>query len=351
MPQRDLADFASYWELSMKDQDGGLKSPGGLVEEGGVDYSKYLIPWCKGNSVSVDQNTLRHPRDLISMLVENYRSSIYRFDVNPKNRLDHRCGVTYYQLEKMFFEAKTKFTRKYAAGEISPHWLRVERLLSVMLDSGDIAIFSDKNTLDPNQNKILENIRNRGRVADSLQEMDIINSLHRHRDTNGHIRLSRKKGWELYIRDHYGAPSGIEGIVPGNMASFSPPGRTTTMPYPLHLVYAETMARAMSSHKEGKDSVWGKNQTLIREQITDAVIEGNGSYMSLDDFYIIHSRNSAPHMADYTLQRSIGDIAAAKYELKEVENSEPKSWVVYVDTDLTRWRENRRQRDRERGSE
>jgi hypothetical protein len=310
----------------MFDENGKLRNPGGILEEGGVDYAKYLIPWCKGNSVSVDQTTLRHPRDLLSMLVENYRSSLYRVDSGNQRRLDHRCG--------------------HAAGEISPHWLRLERLLQAMLDSGDIAIFSDRNTLNPQQEKILTKIRAQGRLADDMSEMYISDSLHRHRDSHGHIRLSRKKGWELYIRDHYGAPSGVDGIIPGNMASFAPPGRATTMPYPLHLVYAETMARAMS--RDG--NVWGKNQSLIRSEISDIVIDGNGSSLPLDDFYIIHSRNGATHMADYTLQRSIGDLAAAAFRLEDVPNSDPKSWVVHIDPDLIRWRENRRDRERVRDS-
>ncbi len=331
----------------MEDDEGKIRVPGGIIEEGGVDYAKYLIPWCKGNSVSVDQTTLRHPRDLLSMLVENYRSSLYRVDSGNQRRLDHRCGVSFDELVRMFGKSKTKRTRWHAAGDLSPDWLRLERLLQAMLDSGDIAIFSDRNTLNPQQEKILTKIRAQGRLADNMSEMYISEALRRHRDSYGHIRLSRKKGWELYIRDHYGAPSGIDGLIPGNMASFAPPGRATTMPYPLHLVYAETMARAMS--RDG--NVWGKNQSLIRSEISDAVIDGNGSSLPLDDFYIIHSRNGAAHMADYTLQRSIGDLAAAAFRFGEVPNSDPKSWVVHIDPDLIRWRENRRDRDRVRDSQ
>ncbi len=331
----------------MEDDEGKIRVPGGIIEEAGVDYAKYLIPWCKGNSVSVDQTTLRHPRDLLSMLVENYRSSLYRVDSGNQRRLDHRCGVSFDELVRMFGKSKTKRTRWHAAGDLSPDWLRLERLLQAMLDSGDIAIFSDRNTLNPQQEKILTKIRAQGRLADNMSEMYISEALSRHRDSYGHIRLSRKKGWELYIRDHYGAPSGIDGLIPGNMASFAPPGRATTMPYPLHLVYAETMARAMS--RDG--NVWGKNQSLIRSEISDAVIDGNGSSLPLDDFYIIHSRNGAAHMAEYTLQRSIGDLAAAAFRLGEVPNSDPKSWVVHIDPDLIRWRENRRDRDRVRDSQ
>ncbi|SVE07056.1 uncharacterized protein METZ01_LOCUS459910, partial [marine metagenome] len=42
---------------------------------------------------------------------------------------------------------------------------------------------------------------------------------------------------------------------------------------------------------------------------------------------------------------------AAEFELKEVEGSDPKSWDVKVDPMLIRWRENRRDRSRERGDD
>jgi hypothetical protein len=347
VPAQDLADFAEYWNLSMFDESGKTRVPGGLVDEGGVDYGKYLIPWCKGNSVSVDQTTLRHPRDLVSMLVENYRSDIYRCDSRPRKRLDHTCGVTFDDLARMFGKAKTKRTRRHAAGDLSPDWLRLERILQAMLATGDIAIFSSDNTLDPQQDAIVRKIREKGDLADNQQEMYIADSLSQNRGSFGHIRLSRKKGWELYIRDHYGAPSGIDGLIPGNMVGLAPAGKSSTMPYPLHLVYAETMARAMS--RDG--NVWGKNQSVIRREISDAVIDGNGSSLPLDDFYIIHSRNGASHMADYTLQRSIGDLSSARYELNEVPNSDPKMWVVKIDPELIRWRENRRERDRMRDAQ
>ena len=345
MPAQELADFAEYWSLSIFDGDGALRDPGGVAEPRGVDYGKYLIPWCKGNSVSVDQTTLRHPRDLISMLVDNYRADIYRVDMGVQRRLSHRCGVTYDDLIRMFGQSRTKRTRYHAAGDISPTWIRLERILQAMLDSGDIAIFSDGNTVNHKQRKILEKIRSRNRLADNQNEMDICEALRNYRDSNGHLRMSRRKGWELYIRDHYGAPSGVSGMIPGNMAGNRPAGRSTTMPYPLHIVYAETMARAMSR----KGGVWGKNQTLIRSQISDVIIEGNGNSLTLDDFYVIHSRNAASHMADFTLQRSVGDLASAQYRLVEVIGSSPRSWIVEVDPELIRWRENRRERDRERG--
>ncbi len=346
MPARELQDFVTYWNLSMFNPPGSdnLRIPGGVPGEGGVDYNEYLIPWCKGNSVSVDQTTLKHPRDLISMLVENYRSDIYRVDSNMKKRLDYHSGVTFDNLVAMFGEPIAKGRR---IGKISKDWIRIEQILGQMLIFGDIAIFSDEGrTLNRAQNRISENIRNRGYIAETREDMNngIVGALEATRNQSGHIRLSRKKGWELYIRDHYGTPSGIDGHIPGNMAGNAPPDRRKTMAHPLHLVYAETIARAMS--RDG--AVWGKNQTIIREQISDAVIDGNGHSLPLDDFYLIHSRNAAAHMADHTFQRSIADLASAEYKLEEVPNSNPKAWVVKLDPDMVRWRMNRRDRDRGR---
>ena len=56
-------------------------------------------------------------------------------------------------------------------------------------------------------------------------------------------------------------------------------------------------------------------------------------------------------MADYYLTRSVGDQTAAEFDLKEVEGSDPKSWVVKVDPLLIRWRELARDRSRERGGD
>ena len=344
MPAQDLADFAEYWNLSMFNSDGTEKQPGGNPDNGGVDYSEYLIPWCKGNSVSVDQSTLRQPRDLISMLVENYRASLQTKDSGESKRLDHRCGVTLDELKRMFGKPFTRRSRKYSAGDVSVEWIRVERILQAMLVDGDIALFSGDNTLHPRMNDIKENIRRRGRFAEQKGELDVCNALENFERTFGHVRMSRKKGWELYIRDHYGSPEGVEGVIPGNMSGFTPTGSAKTMPYPLHLVYAETLARAESPVR----GEWGKNQSKIRREMSDSAIDGNGSSIPLDEYYIIFSRNNAAHMADYFLQRSIGDMAAARCELIEVHGSDPKSWEVRLDPDLVRWRENRRQRDRER---
>jgi hypothetical protein len=75
MPEQERLDFEYYWKESFGAL-GDRKNPGGDLENNGVDYSQYLIPWCKGNSVSVDQNTLKEPRDIISLLINNYKKRI-----------------------------------------------------------------------------------------------------------------------------------------------------------------------------------------------------------------------------------------------------------------------------------
>ena len=64
MPLQEWNDFCVYWRESMIDPVTDLPRPAGGSEHvvdgvTGVDYSKQLIPWCKGNSGSVDQNTLQ----------------------------------------------------------------------------------------------------------------------------------------------------------------------------------------------------------------------------------------------------------------------------------------------------
>ena len=106
------------------------------------------------------------------------------------------------------------------------------------------------------------------------------------------------------------------------------------MPYPLHLIFAECIARAFA--KKGE---WGKNQSIIRRNINDLAIDGNGSSISLDDYYNEFSRHSAGHMADFMIQRSVGDNTAATYKLMKIENSLPREWRIILDPDMVRWRE------------
>jgi hypothetical protein len=354
MPAQELADFAEYWNLSMFQEDGRLRNPGGNPENGGVDYSQYLIPWCKGNSVSVDQSTLQGPRDLISLLLGKFRKRLYLVESGAARRLGHQSGVTLNDLKPKFGQPFTKFNRRHQARDINPRWLDLERLLQVLLADGHIALFSESETLHPRQQQIIDMIRNDGQTRGLLvigergqpryrDQMYIANSLDQSEETFGHIRMSRSKGWELYLRDHYGAPDGVEGVIPGSLTGDAISFSNKAMPLPLHLVFAETMARAMYRGNE-----WGKNQSVIRRRISDIAIEGDGTSVSLDEYYTIFAQESAPHMADYFLGRSTGDIAAAKYEVFEVPDSDPKSWRARLDPDMVRWREIRRDRERER---
>jgi len=354
MPAQELADFAEYWNLSMFN-DGKLRDPGGNPENGGVDYSQYLIPWCKGNSISVDQSTITVPKDLISLLLGKFRERLYFVESGAARRLGHQSGVTLDDLKPKFHEPFTKFNKKHVARDINPKWIDLERLLQVLLADGHIALFSGTDTLHPRQNEIIDKIRNDGNtrglvVVDKKrgqprfrEQMYIADALSKSQQTFGHIRMSRSKGWELYLRDHYGAPDGVKGVIPGSLTGDAISFSNKAMPLPLHLVFAETMARAMY-----RGSPWGKNQSVIRRRISDIAIDGDGTSASLDEYYTIFAQEDAPHMADYFLGRSTGDIAAAKYEVFEVPDSDPKSWRVRLDPDMVRWREIRRDRERER---
>ena len=66
MPRQELEDFVKYWRESMIDSQTGQERPPGGAEHvdeltgiRGVDYKTQLIPWCKGNSVSVELTTLQ----------------------------------------------------------------------------------------------------------------------------------------------------------------------------------------------------------------------------------------------------------------------------------------------------
>ena len=145
MPQQELADFAEYWNLSMYDENGKLRNPGGNPESGGVDYSQYLIPWCKGNSISVDQSTIRVPRDLISLLLGKFRERLYSVESGAARRLGHQSGVTLDDLKPKFSQPFTKFNRRHEARDINPKWIDLERLLQVLLADGHAPSQAERN--------------------------------------------------------------------------------------------------------------------------------------------------------------------------------------------------------------
>ena len=98
MPEQERQDFEYFWSKSLFDENGNVKNPGGDIDNNGVDYFQNLIPWCKGNSVSVDQNTLKEPRDLISLLINNYKNALHKIDSGYNRRriiTDKSCGIDF----------------------------------------------------------------------------------------------------------------------------------------------------------------------------------------------------------------------------------------------------------------
>ncbi len=357
MPEQERLDFEYYWVKSFFDSNSIKKDPGGNLDNNGVDYSQNLIPWCKGNSVSVDQNTLKEPRDIISLLINNYKNALHKIDSGKSNRQtvmrDKSCGIDFYSIkDKLQSEPFAKFSRKgkVHTGDLTHKWVRVERILQLLLFSDHLALFTSNQNWNKNlQQDIKEKITNdlttgRG-LASERSQMYLCDVLLKRKDSGGHLRISaNQKGWDTFVRDHFGAPSGIDGLKPGDMSTEGMMAQPKTMPYPLHLIFAESIAKAFA--KKGQ---WGKNQMIIRRNINDLAIDGNGSSISLDDYYNEFSRNSAGHMADFMIQRSIGDNTSATYKLVKIEDSEPRSWRILLDPDMVRWRELGRERERERG--
>ena len=314
----------------------------------GVDYSAQLIPWCKGNSVSVDQNTLQLYRTLMSILFENYRIRLRRVDDGPKvNEIDSRAGITADDITRMYGKPATKRTRYHSAGDPSPNWKSSEFLFVNLLLAGHIRLYSGHNILNREENRIIEDLKN-GLAddlgADGWMPHGICAQLGRTSDSGGHVRLAFDFGWETYIRDHYGAPSGIDGVIAGSLQAGVDSSLNRTMEYPLHIVLSETLARA-HGHGDQRNE-WGKNQSRIRREIADMAIGGDGDRIPLDDYYLIFANNSAAHMADSFFHRSVSDKSAARYELEEVVGSNPKRWNVLLEPEFVRWRELRRERER-----
>ncbi len=356
MPGQELEDFANYWRESMINPDTGEPRPPGGSEHvdefgvNGVDYANQLIPWCKGNSVSVDQTTLQLYRNLFDALIQNYRYRIRMGDATRRMKeIDGRAGLTSRDIENITAsKSETRFNRQHLGGQATKNWQSAEYLFVQLLRMGIIKLYSSNNTENRKEGKIYDDI-----VSGKINQMwpedwmpeGICAQLLKTYNSGGHIRLSFNNGWETYIRDYFGAPAGIPGVIPGSLqGGVVPPGTPQTMPLPLHIALSETLARA---HGKGDSkNEWGKNQSRIRRQIADKAIDGEGDRIPLDDYYMIFSRNSAGHMADSFFHRSISDKSAARYELIEVVDSKPKKWDVKLEPEFLRWRELRRQRER-----
>ena len=311
----------------------------------GVDYSRQLIPWCKGNSVSVDQTTLQLYRTLMSILFENYRTRLRWVDARPDAiEIDSSAGLTAEDLKRNYGSHATRRNRLHAAGEPTRNWTNAEFLFIYLLQGGHIRLYSSHNTINIEEQRIIQDIEMGKHGEPGWMPHGICEQLYRTRDSGGHVRLAFDFGWETYIRDHYGAPSGIDGVIAGSLQAGVDSSLEKTMEYPLHIVLSETLARA-HGHGDQRNE-WGKNQSRIRRQIADMAIGGDGDRISLDDYYLIFANNSAAHMADSFFHRSVSDKSAARYELEEVVGSKPKRWNVLLEPEFIRWREIQRERER-----
>ena len=121
-----------------------------------------------------------------------------------------------------------------------------------------------------------------------------------------------------------GAPYGITGVRAGSLAEDIPKDLLPTMPVPLHLCLAETIAKSVAR----KEDVWGKNQLKVRKAIANAAKPNSSGIVdriSLDDYYRIFAEHGVLHMAETVLQSSKSNNASAKYDLEEVPDSYPKN--------------------------
>ena len=363
MPQRELTDFNNYWRTSMLTVINGSLSnrpPGGSgIEVGGikgVDYESTLIPWCKGNSVSVDQIRLDTLRQLFSLLIERARNRLTLIDHNELKNPNINKGLHYNDLRNLYGRPQAAGYRRIAAFEYDGKWKDAEAMFINLLQNGHITLFETKDTQAKIiQEEIMQKINMNLHQTDwhgtgnESQWMDygICFFLSNTQKKGGHIRLNELNGWETYIRDHWGAPAGITGIIPGNLSKKHTGKRT--MPIPLHLVLPETMARAIDE-QNSTDTVWGKNQSDIRRGLADKASHlPPHDTVNLNVYYGVFSKYNAGHMADTFFLRNIDDKTSARFELIEIQGSKPKQWNVKFEPEFLRWRMNQRNRKRNTG--
>jgi len=348
MPTAELTDFVNYWRTSMLD-DSGLPRPAGgpksIVNEiTGVDYEKYLTPWSKGNSPSYDKSMMRRSVFLLNKLVDRLRLMLRAQDMGKKSSM-RSAGITFSDIEINMGKAikKGRYT-----GQVSEKWIEIEWILQSLLYSNHVQLF---NTLDERsleeESKIKDYLKTKQRGDDDMTQ-GICHFLSLVKNKGGHVRLNREFGWETLIRDYLGAPYGVTGVIPGSLAEDIPVDLTRTMPIPLHLCLAETIAKTVSR----KDDVWGKSQLKVRKEIANAAKPNSSGVVdriSLDDYYRVFAEQGVLHMAETVLQSSKSNNASAQYILEEVIGSNPKSWDVLIDPFLIRWRELQREREVSRG--
>ena len=361
MPKIELNDFINYWKSSMITEiDGRLSNrpPGGSgIEVGGikgVDYNLTLIPWCKGNSVSVDQRTLDPYRQIFQILIGKARNRLTLIDQGDLKNPMLNSGLDSTDLEALYGKAQARGSRKIVAGDFSDKWEKAELLFINLLLGKHIQLFENKDThAKVIQEELVEQLNMGIHEKNWAAEGDekwmlhgICSFLAKNQKHGAHLRINESYGWETYIRDRWGAPGGITGIIAGNLTRKFVMG--STMPIPLHFVLAETLARAMGS-LQGTE--WGKNQSNIRRDMADKALDHPlQNRINLDHFYVIHSKYSAAHMADSFFLRHTNDKTSARYELIEITDSSPKQWEVKFEPEFLRWRTNQRTRSRSTGT-
>jgi hypothetical protein len=365
MPQRELKEFQKYWEASMKTEINSVltnrpvltnRHPGGksTIVDGvkGVDYLD-LISWCKGNSVSVDQRTLQPFRKIFDKLIMKARERITVLDqpAGPERLKSMIQGVTRQDIVALYGRAQARGTGKVAPGTFSKDWLKAEHLFINLLADDHIQLYKNKDTMAIEEQTQITNDIIAGVHQDDSEKWAILHGicafLAKNDRAGGHLRLKESNGWETYIRDHWGAPPGTQGYVAGSLSvKFV---TTSIMPIPLHLVYAETLARAMS----GKEMTeWGKTQSKIHRDLADkAAHHPLGDRVNLNTFYANFTKYGVGHMADTYFLRSVDDNTAARFVIEEIPLSEPKEWVVIMEPEFMRWRELQRSRTRSVGGE
>lgn len=360
MPAMELNDFINYWKSSMITVINGQHSnrpPGGSgIEIGGirgVDYNSTLIPWCKGNSVSVDQRTLDPYRQIFQMLIGKARNRLTLIDQGDLKNPMLNSGLDYTDLVKLYGKAQARGSRKIVAGGFSDKWKKAELMFINLLLGNHIQLFENKDTHAKVIQEVLLQQLNMGiHKKNWTAEGDekwmlhgICSFLATNQNRGAHLRINESSGWETYIRDRWGAPGGIPGIIAGNLTRKHV--GTPTMNIPLHFVLAETLARAMGSMQETE---WGKNQSRIRRDMADNALDHPlKDRINLNEFYKIFSKHSAAHMADSFFLRHTDDKTSARYELIEITGSNPKQWEVKFEPEFLRWRTNQRTRSRTGG--
>ena len=349
MPASELQDFQMYWRQSMLDDDGKPRPAGGtkssVNEVSGIDYERYLIPWSKGNSPSYDKSMMRRSVFLLNKLVDRLRLMLRAQDDDGKSLSSRSAGITFLDIEENMGKAikKGRYT-----GKVSEKWIEIEWILQSLLFANHVQLFStlDERSVEE-ESRLKEYLKTKTRGDDEMSE-GICQFLSTVKNKGGHVRLNREFGWEAFVRDYLGAPYGVSGVIAGSLKEDIPKDLTPTMPIPLHLCLAETVAKTVSRG----DGVWGKSQLKVRKAIANAAKPNSSGVVdriSLDDFYKVFAEQGVLHMAETVLQSSKSNNASATYDLEEVIGSSPKNWDVIIDPFLIRWRELQREREVSRG--